>query len=168
MLNFVTLWQEVSGYVLSKICAPEKWTKVHQNRRRLATHKCPPPCQISLHSIKRCTRKALQNFFLHPSLFWCRRKLPGPKFTNLGPDVQQAPSINRPNFVLFWQLVRYLLPNLVNFVDGITDTHTQNSKRHVSAIRIPCGDYKWILFVGSLMPIISKVLFQNKCRKKTG
>jgi len=29
------------------------------------------------------------------------------------------------------------LPNFVDFVDGVTD---KNSKRYVSAIRIPCGD----------------------------
>jgi len=38
-----------------KFVLPQKWTKVHQNSRRPATHKCPSSCQISSRSVKRCT-----------------------------------------------------------------------------------------------------------------
>ena len=73
-------------YLLSRICAPKKSTKVHQ-KSLPATHQCPSSCQTPLRSAKRCTSKALE-FFLQPSLFWRPRGPPGPKFTNLGGDVQ--------------------------------------------------------------------------------
>jgi len=46
-----------------KFLIPKKWTKVHQNRRWPATHKCPSLCQISSRSGKPCTIKALQNLW---------------------------------------------------------------------------------------------------------
>ena len=61
--NFVALRQEVCEISnVKNFCSPEKWTKVHQNRLRPATHKCPSLCQISSSSAKQCTRKVLQNF----------------------------------------------------------------------------------------------------------
>jgi len=56
----------------------------------------------------------------------------GPKFINLGIDVQQGPCYQNtrahpPNDN---PSTRYLLPNFVHFFDGVTDN---NSKRHVTA-----------------------------------
>jgi len=87
--NFVTLCQE-QFYIsaVENLCC-RKWTKVHQNHLRPATHQCPSSCQISSRSAKWCARKTLQ--ILHPSLFWRPRGIPWAKFTNLGDDVQQCP-----------------------------------------------------------------------------
>ena len=68
--NFVALRQEVTrvrNIRCRKFVLPEKWTKVHQNRRWPAMHKWPSSCQISSRSVKRRTRK--RHDFLHPSVF---------------------------------------------------------------------------------------------------
>ena len=64
----------------------------------------------------------------------------GQKFTNVGPDVW-APFVkcqilsrsDSPS-------TRYLLPNFVHFVDGVTDTKTVNMTYIYACI--PCGDNK--------------------------
>jgi len=94
------LTRTVQDICYRKFGLPEKWTKVHQNRRRPAKHKCPSSCQISSCSSEWCTRKALQKI-LHPSVFWhCSLDQSS---SVLSPMYSKAPSINRPNCVPFWK-----------------------------------------------------------------
>jgi len=82
------------------------------------------------------TRKALQ-IFLHPSVFWRIRGTPGPKFTHLGQMYSTAPSISLTCQSLFRSdnpSARYLLPNSVDFVDGVSN------KTSKPRLHIPCGD----------------------------
>jgi len=83
-------------------------------------HRCPLSCQTSSHSVKRCTRKASQMFYTLQH-FGAPRGPPVAKLTNLGDDVYQAANF-RP--VLKTTLQRYLLPKFIDFVDGVTDRHT--------------------------------------------
>jgi len=43
-----------------------------------------------------------------------------PKFTNLGGDVEQGPLYQTAKFRPLLKTPRYLLPNFVDFVDGVT------------------------------------------------
>jgi len=98
--NFVMLRQEmcrISSYPPRKVVLLEKGTKVDQNPLG-AAHQCPLSCRISSRSVKLCTRKALQIIFLHPSIFCRPRGTPGPKFTDLGPDIQQVPLYQSAKF----------------------------------------------------------------------
>jgi len=97
--NFVALRQEVTcvrNIRCRKFVLPEKWTKVHQNRRWPATHKWPSSCQISSRSAKRCTRK-LQDF-LHHSVFCDQARAPLVKVHQYGPDEQQVPLFQPAKF----------------------------------------------------------------------
>jgi len=51
--------------------------------------------------------KSITKMFTPFGILESQGNLPGSKFTNLSPDVQQGPSINLPNFV--------------DFVDGVID-----------------------------------------------
>jgi len=86
-----------------------------------------PDCQMSLHSAKRWTRKALRNFFLHPSVFWHSRGITWAKVhqywhwcttrTRLPMCQISSPSDNLS--------MRYLLPNFVDFYESMTDKPTK-------------------------------------------
>jgi len=96
--NFVALQQEVTrvwNIRCRKFVLPEKWTKVHQNRRWPATHRWPSSCQISSRSVKRCTRKR-HDFFYTLQYFVTRPGHPLVKVHQYGPDEQQVPSLNLP------------------------------------------------------------------------
>jgi len=139
--NFVALQQEVCEIIhCRKFVLQEKWTKIHRNRRWFTRHKCRLSRQISSLSAKRCKRKALH--FLHPSVFWCSRGPPGPKFTSLSPDVglQHGPLYQPAKCRPVLKPLLYVISAKIfaNFVDGVTD---KNSKRYVSA-RIPRRDEK--------------------------
>jgi len=120
---FVTLWQEVCEISAVENLCCQKVTKVHQNGSWPAAHKCPLLCQISSHSVERCARKALQNFFIPFSLLalqvdhLCQSS---PIWVMM---YSKAPSIKLPNFV---PSMRYLLPKFVNFVNGVANKLTVN------------------------------------------
>jgi len=66
-------------------------------------------------------REKLHKYFYTLQHFGAPRGRPVAKFTNLGDDVYQAAKF-RP--VLKTTLQRYLLPKFIDFVDGVTDRHT--------------------------------------------
>jgi len=110
--------KKCARYPLSKIyMLPEKWTKIHRNPLRSATH--PSLCQISWRSAKRCTRKALQNMLISCSIL-APQGSPRPKLTNLGTDVRiQMCQILFPTDNL--STSRHLLANVVDFVESTND-----------------------------------------------
>jgi len=96
--NFVALRQEAWEIsAVENFCRSKKWTKVHQNPLRPATHQSPSLRQISSLSTKRCARKTLQ-IFIHPSVFWLPRETPERKFTSLSPDIDQGPLYQSAKF----------------------------------------------------------------------
>jgi len=106
--------------------------QVHQNCLRPAMVICLSSCQISLCSTKPCTRNVLQIFFTH---LWILVDPFGPKFTNLGINVQQGRSItvSRSDNLC----TRYLLTNFVDFVDSVADKQTK--KQQTISLHILCG-----------------------------
>jgi len=77
-------------------------------------------CQISSRLAEQCKRKVLQ-FFYTLQYYGVPGGLPGPKFTNLGTDVQQGPDYHYAKFAPCDNLsARYLLPNFIDFVGGVT------------------------------------------------
>ena len=125
-------------YLKSKICAPRKVTKVHQNALRSAMHQCPSLCQISSRSATRCTRKALQKI-LHPSVFghlrgtfWAKVHQ-SPHWCTARPGLTKC-KISSPSDN---PCTRYLLRNFIHFVESVIDWHDRqkqksNTKRYVS------------------------------------
>jgi len=75
--------KKCARYLLSKLYAPGKLDKSSSNPLISATHQWFSACKISLPSVKRCTRKALQNF-LTPFSILAPQGDPAPKFTNIG------------------------------------------------------------------------------------
>jgi len=91
---------------------------------------CPSSCQISSHSAERCTRKALQfskplSIFVPQGHPWAKVHQSWPWYTARPPLSTCQISSHSENLC-----TRYLLPNLVNFVDGVA---YKTSKRYISA-----------------------------------
>jgi len=122
MPNFVVLWQTVQDT---------------QQNRWPAMHQCASSCQISSHSGVR----EKHYIFLHPTLFWC------PRGTTWAKVHQSWWCIARPSLLSCHisshsgnPSVRCLVPKFVNFVDGMTSTHTKKQTLddtfpHTSTIR---------------------------------
>jgi len=75
-------------------------------------------------------RKVLQCFL--PICEFRRHRGPlGPRFINLGTDIQQGPIYQsakfRPVVTTYVVCTRYLLPDFVDFVDSVTDIQTRVS-----------------------------------------
>jgi len=71
--------------------------------------------------------KSATNFFYTLQCFGAPGGLPGPKFTNLGNDVQQGPEYQYAKFSQRDNLsARHLLPSLIDFIGGVTTK--KNSK----------------------------------------
>jgi len=86
---------------------------------------------------KRCTRKALQIFYTL-RYFGAPGGPPGPKFSNLGSDIQQRPLYQFAKFRLVLRTpVRDTYSCQILSI-SLTD---KNSKGH-NYLRIPCGDKK--------------------------
>jgi len=81
-----------------KICAPQKSEPklgddlLHTDAPYNATFHCTQPNGV---------REKRYNKFLHPSVFWCPRGTPLPKFTNLGDRRIAGPPVKLPNFIPF-------------------------------------------------------------------
>ena len=81
-----------------KFVLPEKWTKVHQNSRRPATHR--RPYHAKFHRVRpKDVREKLYNF-LHPSVLWCPRGNSCVKVhqSSLGHHVHQDPLYQSATF----------------------------------------------------------------------
>ena len=66
--------------------------------------------------------KSVTKDFAQPLVLWHPRVTPGPKFTNLGTDVQQGPDYQCETFCpLLTTCLRDLLPNFVYFSESMTD-----------------------------------------------
>jgi len=69
-----------------------------------------PDCQMSLHSAKRWTRKALQNFFTPFSILAFQRNHLGQSSPISALMYNKDQTINVPNFIPFWQPVYEIPP----------------------------------------------------------
>jgi len=105
--NFVTLWQKCVRYLPWKIFAPWKSRPKLQNSgnkselARLLTTTFLSYSIIVSNFItlgQTMYQESVTNSFLHPSVFWHSEGPTGPKFTNLGPDVQQRPLYQSDKF----------------------------------------------------------------------
>jgi len=103
---------------------PKKWTKVHQNPLRFATHQWPLLCQISSRSAKRCTTKSVTKSFKTLGYFGAQGDLLGQSSPI---SVLMYSTNNLPNFVSFYDNLsrRYLQRNFVDFVESVTDRSTK-------------------------------------------
>jgi len=121
----------VRDFRCRKFVLQEKWTKVHRNPIRFATHQCPLSCQILLRSVKPCTRKVLQ-FFYTLQYFGAPGGLPEPKFTSRGLDEKQGPVYRS---VKFPPVLTTRLRDICCQISSIllTAWPTTNRIRHVSA-----------------------------------
>jgi len=122
MPNFVILLQKMSEIpAIENLCSWKsgpKFTKIWDDLLRTNA-------PYFARSVKRCTRKALQFFYI--------LKYFGALGDSLGQSsliwvvlYSKAPSIKLPNFIPFWKpsYEIYMLPKFVDFVDGVTGTQT--------------------------------------------
>jgi len=102
MPNFV-IWQEMCEIcTVENLCSsksgPRKLTKIDDLLCKNAPH----------HGKFHCTQpndvRDIANLFT-PFCILALRVIPGPKFTSLSPNVQQAPSIKMPNFIPLWKFL---------------------------------------------------------------
>jgi len=113
-----------------KFVLPEK---VGQNSPKLLKTCYPikPPIMPNFIETGETTSdKALQNFF-HLSIFWLHRGTPGPKVTGLvvayiNPPIATCKISSRSDN----PSSRYLLPNFVDFVAGVTHKNTKHKKTY--------------------------------------
>lgn len=128
MPNFIALWQKICEISAVKNLLPKKWTKVHQNHSRRATHQCPHHAKFhrSLSNRVREKRyKFLNTIILGPQGdSWAKVHQSGWWGTASSPlsICQISSHFDNPS-------TRYLPPNFVNFLNGVTQKKAKKKQK---------------------------------------